>query len=128
MHWVNYTYLRSALLSRKWAVKNSLKVEVSSQNTAVSFDSTKRLIRQEESALATTTKKSPGRQASTQVSNPSDRTDGDDFDPPESVSHKYLVHLSKTATGLRWKLQTSQLKGEAAWLMHHITLSENTRY
>lgn len=88
---------------------NSLKVEVSSQNTAVAFDSTKRLIRQEESALATTTNKT------TQVSNPSDSTDGDDFDPPiESVRHKYLVHLSKTATGLRWKQQNSQLKGEAA--------------
>lgn len=90
-------------------------MEVSSQNTAVAFDSTKRLIRQEESALATTTNKTPGRHASTQVSNPPDSTDGDDFDPPiESVRHKYLVHLSKTATGLRWKQQNSQLKGDAA--------------
>lgn len=118
-------------------------MEVSSQNTAAAFDSTKRLIRQEESALATTTNKTPGQHASNQVSNPSDSTDGDDFDPPESVRHKYLVHLSKTATGLRCKQQNIHLKGEAAvtpdnrgdlcreasaWLMHHITLSENTRY
>lgn len=89
-------------------------MEVSSQNTAVAFDSTKRLIRQEESALATTTNKTPGRHASTQVSNPSDSADGDDFDPSESVRHEYLVHLSKTATGLRWKRQNSQLKGVAA--------------
>lgn len=66
-------------------------MEVSSQNTAVAFDSAKRLIRQEESALATTTNKTPGRQASTPLTNPSDSTDGDDFDPPESVCHKYLV-------------------------------------
>lgn len=76
-------------------------MEVSSQNTAVAFDSAKRLIRQEESALATTTNKT-------------DSTDGDDFDPPESVCRKYLVHLSKTATGWRWKQQDSQLKGDAA--------------
>lgn len=89
-------------------------MEVSSQNTAAAFDSAKRLIRQEESALATTTNKTPGRHASTPLTNPSDSTDGDDFDPPESVCHKYLVHLTKTATGWRWKQQNSQLKGDAA--------------